>query len=236
MINPNDVNLIIFDMDGTIILSLPAVYEGIKRAFSKLGWPVKFTPDEINQFFGVTTASTKGSLFDFITPPDSHISIDEVKEKLFVEYADTFRDMAEAYPGVKETLITLRKRGYKLAQYTNASKRYLDIVMSTLNIREYFDYIECIQDNNLTKPELVRKIKEKFGGVTAAVVGDRSHDIKAARETDSLPIGVLFGYGGEEPQKADITINQFDELLNIFDRRLPIFEEILGKTKRLKFN
>jgi HAD superfamily hydrolase (TIGR01549 family) len=234
MINPNDVNLIIFDMDGTIIPSLPVVYESIKRAFDKLGWPVTFSPDDINQFFGITTASAKGSLYEFITPPDSQLSIDEVRERVRKEYEGTFRDMAQPYPGVKETLSTLRKRGYKLMQYTNASAMYLDIVMESLNIREYFDYIECIQHNNLTKPELVRKIKDKFGGLTAAVVGDRSHDIEAARDTDSLSIGVLFGYGGEEPKEADITINKFDDLLTIFDRRLPLFQRVIEEAERRK--
>jgi len=234
MINPNDVNLIIFDMDGTIIPSLPAVYESVKRAFNKLGWPVKFSPDDINQFFGITTASAKGSLYEFITPLDSKLSIDEVRERVRKEYEGTFRDMAQPYPGVKKTLSTLRKRGYKLAQYTNASAMYLDIVMSSLNIREYLDYIECIQHNNLTKPELVRKIKEKFGGLTAAVVGDRSHDIEAARDTDSLSIGVLFGYGGDEPKQADISIDKFDELLFVFDRKLPIFERIKEEIRQRK--
>ncbi len=234
MINPNNVNLIIFDMDGTIIPSLPAVYESIKRAFDKLGWPVKFSPDDINQFFGITTASARGSLYEFITPPYSQLSIDEVRERVRKEHEGTFRDMAQTYPDVKETLSTLRKRGYKLVQYTNASVMYLNIVMSALNIREYFDYIECIQHNNLTKPELVRKIKEKFGGLTAAVVGDRSHDIEAARDTDSLSIGVLFGYGGDEPKQADITINKFDDLLKIFDRRLPVFQRISEESEHRK--
>ena len=234
MINPNDVNLIIFDLDGTIIPSLPAVYESIKKAFSKLGWTVTFSPEEINRFFGITTASAKGSLYDFITPPDSHLSIDEVGERVRKEYAGTFRDMAQPYTGVKETLSTLRKRGYKLAQYTNASVMYLDIVMSSLDIRDYFDYIECIQHNNLTKPELVKKIRDKFGGLKAAVVGDRSHDIEAARDTDSLSVGVLFGYGGDEPKESDITISKFDDLLAIFDRKLPIFERIEEEIGRRK--
>lgn len=234
MIHPNDVNLIIFDMDGTILPSLPPVYESIKRAFAKLGWPVTFSPEEINQFFGVTTASARGGLYEFITPPDSHLSIPEVREKVRREYEGTFRDMAQTYPAVKETLATLRKRGYKLAQYTNASTMYLNIVMSTLDIRDYFDYIECIQDNNLTKPELVRKIKQKFGGLTAAVVGDRVHDVEAAWETGSLAIGALYGYGGEEPARADITINKFDDLLSIFDRRLPIFEQIVKEATKKK--
>jgi len=234
MINPNDVNLIIFDMDGTIIPSLPVVYESIKRAFTKLGWPVTFSVGEINRFFGVSAASTTGGLYEFITPHYSHLSVSEVREKVREEYEDSFREMAQPYPGVKETLKTLTKRGYKLAQYTNASTRYLDIVMSTLEIREYFDYIECIQENNLTKIELVRKIRESFGGLTAAVVGDRCHDIEAARDTDSLSIGVLFGYGGQEPEEADLTINKFDDLLSIFDRRLPVFERVLNDIKRKK--
>jgi HAD superfamily hydrolase (TIGR01549 family) len=234
MIHPNDVNLIIFDMDGTIVPSLPPVYESIKRAFNKLGWPVNFTPEEINQFFGVTTAATKGGLYEFITPPNSHLSIPEVREKVREEYDRVFRDMAQPYPGVKETLTTLRKRGYKLAQYTNASTQYLNIVMSTLGMEDYFDYIECIQDNNLTKPELVRKIREKFGGLTTAIVGDRVHDIEAARETGSLSIGALYGYGDDEPKQADLEINKFDDLLSIFDRRLPIFEKILKETREKK--
>src|SRR4030042_1593895 len=213
MINPNDVNLIILDMDGTIIPSLPAVFESIKRAFHKLGWPVTFSPEEINQFFGVTTASTKGGLYEFITPPDSQLSIPEVREKERIEYEGAFRDIARPYPGGKETLKTLRQRGYKLAQYTNASTMYLNVVMSPLGMRECFDYIECVQDNSLTKLELVKKIRERLGGMTAAVVGDRFHDIEAARETGCLSIGVLFGYGGEEPEKADITISNFEELL-----------------------
>ena len=222
MINPNDVNLIIFDMDGTIVPSLPAVYESIKRAFTKLGWPVTFSPEEINRFFGVTTASTKGGLYEFITPPDSQLSIPEVREKVRIEYEGAFRDIARPYPGVKETLKTLRQRGYKLAQYTNASTMYLNVVMSTLGMRECFDYIECVQDNSLTKLELVKKIRERLGGMTAAVVGDRFHDIEAARETGCLSVGVLFGYGGEEPEKADITISSFEELLNVFDRKVTI--------------
>jgi len=234
MIKPADVELIIFDMDGTIVPSLPAVYEAIKRAFSKLGWAVNFTAQDINKFFGMPSTLGGGGMYEFITPSDSHLSLPEVREKVRQEYADTFHEMAQPYPGVRETLETLRKRGYKLAQYTNASTAYLNMVMSSLDTRKYFDYIECVYENNLTKIELVRKIRERFGGVTTAVVGDRLHDIEAARETSSLSIGALFGYGGEEPEKANITIKSFEELLSIFDRRLPIFDKILSEIERKK--
>ena len=235
MIKPNDVNLIIFDTDGTIIPSLPVVYEAIKRAFARLDWPVNFSAEDINIFFGMPSGSAKGSgLYEFITPPDSQLSTEEVRDRVRDEYHDTFIEMADTYPRVRETLTTLRKRGYKLVLYSNAATRYFDIVKSTLSISEYFDYTECVQENGLTKPELIRKIREKFGGLNAAVVGDRHHDIEAARETGCLSVGCLFGYGGEEPQQADVTINSFDELLNIFDRKLPVFEKIAEEIDRKK--
>jgi phosphoglycolate phosphatase len=221
MMNPNDVDLIIFDLDGTILPSLLPFYESIKRAFNKLGWPVTFSPEEIRPFFGVSTASVKSSVYEFITPRDSHLSIEEVSKKVRAENNDTFREMAQTYPGVKETLKTLRQRGYKLAQYTNASTSYLNVIMSALGLRDYYDYVECIQDNNLNKTELAKKIRAHFGGMNAAIVGDRCHDIEAARENNCLAIGVLFGYGEREPEQADLTINKFNDLLAIFKRRSP---------------
>ncbi len=233
MIKPEEVNLIIFDLDGTIVMSQPLVYEAVKRAFAKLGWPVNFKIEEIKQFIGNSTATTGGSLYEFITPPNSPITPDKVREKVRAEYPDIFRTTALTFPGIKETLAILRKRGYKLAQYTNASTVYLNTVISSLNIRDYYDHIECIQDNGLTKNQLVKKIKEKFG-LQAAVVGDRHHDIEAARENGCLSIGALYGYGDTEPYEADLTIRQFTELLDIFDRRKMVFNVIINDMKNGK--
>ncbi len=234
MINPNDVNLIIFDMDGTIVPSVPPVYEAIKRAFGRLGWPVTFSQEDIQPFFGLSAPASGGGLYAFIRPEGSHLAWDEIRIKVLAEYPDTFREHLVTYPGVKETLGTLRKRGYRLAQYSNGSVAYLNTIIDTLGIRGCYDHIECVQEKGLTKPALVRKIREKFGGLTAAIVGDRHHDIEAARETGSLAIGALYGYGGDEPEEAGITINKFDDLLSIFDRRRPIFEKIVGEIERRK--
>jgi HAD superfamily hydrolase (TIGR01549 family) len=193
MINPDDVNLIIFDMDGTIVPSLPAVYESIKRAFRKLGWAVDFSEADINKFFGMPATTGGGALYDFITPADSHLTTAEVREKVIEEYPETFPEIMRPDPEVGKTLETLRRRGYKLVQYSNSSVSYLDMVMSTLDARKYYDYVECVWENGLTKIELVRKIREKFGGATAAVVGDRWHDLEAARETVRCPWGCSSG-------------------------------------------
>jgi phosphoglycolate phosphatase len=220
MINPNEVNLIIFDMDGTIVPSVTPVYEAIKRAFAKLGWPVTFSPRDIMPFFGVSAPDSGGGLYGFIRPEGSPLSWNDIRLKIIAEYDDTFREYAAPYPGVKETLEKLRKRGYRLVQYSNGSVSYLNTVIDALGLRDYYDHIECVQEHGLTKATLIQKIRGIFGGATAAIVGDRYHDIEAARANDCLSIGVLFGYGGEEPEQADLTINKFDDLLSIFDHKI----------------
>jgi phosphoglycolate phosphatase-like HAD superfamily hydrolase/uridine kinase len=230
MPDTSKIDLIIFDTDGTIIPSLPTVYEGIKRAFTAFGWELEHTPEEINQFIG--TAS--GEMYKFITPPEHSHRWEELRDRARQEYTAVFRESAKTFPGVKDTLVTLRKRGYHLVLYSNASPFYFNTVIDSLDIRDCFDYAECVHENDLTKPALVRKIKEMFGSCPAAVVGDRDNDIEAARETGSLSVGVLFGYGGREPEEADCTISQFDDLLQIFDRRLPIFRRIENEIIRRK--
>jgi phosphoglycolate phosphatase len=222
MVDVEDVNLIIFDVDGTIFPTTRPVYEAIKKVFGRLNWPLGFDSSDIEEFFGTTSAE----LYEFITP--SGQSREEARDMIRAEYPDSFREYAQTYPGVRETLALLRKRGYRLALYSNASAAYFDIVISALGIAEYFDYTECIGENNLTKPELIEKIKKRFGSV-AAVVGDRVHDIEAARQTGSMSVGALYGYGKDEPNRADITIAKFSDLLGIFDRRLPVFRSILDE-------
>lgn len=220
MIDSNNVNLLIFDTDGTILSTTRPVFEAITKVFSRLNWPVTFGSSDIERFFG-TTAS---ELYKYITPHGQ--SWEETRDIIRAEYNNSFREYAQTYPGVRETLMVLRRRGYSLALYSNASLAYFDTVISTLEIEDYFDYTECVGENNLAKPELIRKIRKKLGGSVTAVIGDRVHDIEAARETGSLSVGVLYGYGKDEPEHADITIRKFSDLLGIFDRKLPVFGKI----------
>lgn len=230
MINPGDVELIILDMDGTIVPSLEIVYRAIKKTFDALGWELKYSADDVNRFIG----DPDTELFPSITPPEYSHRWEELQDKVRSEYAVLFRESPSTFPNVKETLDTLRRRGYRLALYSHASTLYFGIVTKSLQIRDYFDYAECSHENNLSKPKLVEKIRETLRCSTAAVVGDRDNDIEAARDTGSLSIGVLFGYGGEEPEEADYTINQFDDLLQIFDRKLPVFDAILAEINKRK--
>ena len=212
MLNPGAVNLIIFDLDGTILSAKKTIYHAVKKAFDRMGLASAYDEEGIERYFGVPY----DEFYRLITPEDERSRWQEVRDKVEEEYPAALREFACSFPGVADTLDTLRRRRYRLALYSNSPTSYFYPAISALGIRDRFDYVECVKENGLIKPELARNIRARFGGIKTAIVGDRVHDVDAARAIGALSIGVLYGYGGNEPEQADITIKSFPELLDTF--------------------
>ena len=211
MTKPSEIKLLVFDLDGTIFESQPATFKVMRQAFLEMGIDTPITEDDVRRHMGEPAEQFFSAI---LGPRHAHLW-----PELMV-YDEKIPEFGNAFPGVAETLKTLKDRGYKLALYSNCAPSYFNSVLSKTSIRPYFDYAECNGENNLTKNELVRKIiVEKFKGLKSAVIGDRIHDIDAARQNRALSVGVLYGYGGDEPYKADMTIKSFPELLKIFKGR-----------------
>ena len=109
MINTDEIDLIIFDMDGTIVPSLEIVYRAIKKSFAALGWELKYSAEDINEFIGTPSIE----VYRHITPTEYSHRWEELRDRARDEYADLFRESAATFPNVKETLDTLRKRGFQ---------------------------------------------------------------------------------------------------------------------------
>ncbi|HNY35959.1 MAG TPA: HAD hydrolase-like protein [Candidatus Pacearchaeota archaeon] len=230
MINLNEVELLIFDFDGTIFQTIKPEIEAVKRAFSELGLNLDNIEEKVRGYIGKTSEEAYKS----ILPPDKDLKWEELTEKVRMYRHSTILEYGEVFPDVAKTLQTLKERGYKIVLYSNASANYFKEVVSFLNIGKFFDYTECMEENNLTKAELIKKIRTRFAELNAAVVGDRIHDIEAAKENSIISVGALYGYNKEEAQKADLTISKFTDLLTIFDRKKPIFETILKEINKRK--
>lgn len=230
MINSKEVELLIFDFDGTIFQTIKPEVEAVKKALFELGWNIDNIEEKVKGYIGKTSEEAYKS----ILPLDKKSRWEELAREVRKYRHSTILEYGETYPEVAKTLQILRDRGYKLALYSNASADYFKEITSFLDIGKFFDYMECVGDNNLTKIELIKKIKAKLGESKVAVIGDRIHDIEAAEENDAISIGALYGYSKEEAQKADLAINKFSELLDIFDRRIPIFETILNEINKRK--
>ena len=215
MIRPDDVDLIIFDLGGTIISEIKPDYEAVRRAFKKLGWemPVSEVTD-----FSPYMALPSNEFYQAITPPEKRARWQEAREMVRREYYATFLEFSEFYPGVKQTLASLNQRGLRLAVYSRAESRLVIDVVTKLGIEKHFIYLKQPGDDVFDKENVARKIITGFKA-KAAIVGDRMLDIEVAGKTGALSVGVLYGYGGKEMGKGDFTLNRFSDLLGIFSTK-----------------
>lgn len=229
-INPGGINLLVFDLDGTLFQSDMANIEAVKKALFVMHPSISIKDEDIVRHLGEPSER----FYKNILPADKLPFWEEFRAKAREQCKISIPKFGKLFPGVADTLAVLKKRGYTLALYSNCSVGYFDNVLSAFDLRQYFDFIECNQENNLNKVDLIKKMRSQFPRLNGAVIGDRGHDIDAGAKNGLLSIGVLFGYGRKEPEKADITIDSFPELLEIFDRKLPIFERILSKIEQKK--
>jgi len=216
--------LLIFDLDGTLLESSRVNYESIRRGLADIGWDIPVTQEQIDRLM----VETSGNFYKKLLPADKLLQKEKLRAAVHKHYPSMVAEYGRAYPKMEEVLERLKKRGYKMALYSFAFPNYFDAAIKKLGFAQYFDYAESVQKSDVSKAELVLKIINNFDNPKTAVIGDSNYDIEAARANRAAAVGINYGYGGDSVKVADVVIDRVDELLEIFDRRRPIFEKIVA--------
>jgi phosphoglycolate phosphatase len=125
------------------------------------------------------------------------------------------------YPKVRETLVSLREQGVKLAVVTNKEGRYTQVVLNVHQLTPMFDAVISGDTLPVKKPNPAGVVHclSLFGVSSdrALFVGDSSIDAATARNA-GLPVWLLpYGYNMGQPIEAcapDRVIQDFSSLLN----------------------
>jgi phosphoglycolate phosphatase len=207
--NYKNIELLIFDLDGTLFDSEEFNFKVINHTLKSMGIDEIVSKKTISSHLGEPSEI----YYSNILPASVKKKYPSIREKNRSYYDKFIMKYGKSFDGVNETLKELKRGGYKLALYSNSSQLYFSTAIKKLKIENYFDYMECTKQNNLSKIELVKKISFKLKTEKCAVVGDRIHDMEAAEKNRFMSIGALYGYGYNELDKADIRIENFKELL-----------------------
>lgn len=204
------MKLIIFDLDGTLYDTessfIPAVGIFLRR-YDRVVPPNEFLYKfigEPEQLFGEWMKSLK---------------IDAPLDKLLWEFDETERNAirrtGNLYSGVIETLNWLKEKDYTLAICSNGREWYITEVIDRFNLGDYFAIVKGPRSATETKVEMVREIIDIVKPEKSYLVGDRFHDLEAARQNDCISIGAEYGFGGDEIKTADHLISSFTEIKDI---------------------
>jgi len=213
-----DVDLIVFDLDGTLVDSLPDLAAAANHALRLLGLPEHPLAAHRRMIGGGEKMYVQRFL-----GPDHQDLYDQALKLYLKHYSRHLGDNSRVYPGVKETLARLD--GYKKAVLSNKREDLCRQVVELMGLAGFFQAVRGGNRYGLLKPSpegLAALIKE-LGGDPArtCMVGDKPEDILAGRGVGAHTVGLTCGYGDREAlaeASPDFMLDHFSSLAELFGK------------------
>ena len=123
------------------------------------------------------------------------------------------------YDGVRETLVTLKKRGYQLAIVTGDNAHGVSHFLEQTGFQDMFSCVISTNGDNYEKPDPRLLAPLWSRGVTGdemVMIGDTDLDMQTGRQAQcAKTIGVRTGLGQEATfAEADIVLDDVTQILN----------------------
>ena len=185
--------LVIFDMDGTILYTLDDICDGVNASLSKHGLPVR-TKDEIRRHIG---NGIRHEIESSVPEGTKESMIDAVFHDFHAWYEIHCNDRTRPYDGIVELLEDLKQAGIHCAVVSNKA----DYAVKALNEIYFKGLLEAgvgEKDGIARKPapdevdEVLRLLNMERN--RAVYIGDSEVDIETAANSGMDCIGVSWGY------------------------------------------
>lgn len=209
------VDLIIFDLDGTIVDTCEDITVSLNFCLREYGI-LEFTKNEVKNMIGegvkkfIEKALEKRGL--------SKDLLEDILDCFVSYYKEHIADYTKPYPGVIETLEKLQ--GIKKVIISNKLTTLSIKTLISTGLINYFDFVAGNDFFSEQKPsplpllETIEKFKIKRENTL--IVGDSNIDIEAGKSAGIKTVAVTYGYRDKNLLKdADFTIDKFEDLLKI---------------------
>lgn len=212
-----NVNSIIFDFDGTLHNTLKIYYPAFSYGVEFLrehGFAKDFELNEknVSRFLGEKPVFA----YDLIAKGADESLKREVMALVGKKMDENIKNgVGELYEGTIKVLEELSKN-YNLYILSNCRESYLDLALDVYNIKKYFK--KCFAAETyafIPKDEIIKKERQNINE-EIIFVGDRHHDMEAAKKNKLKSIFCTYGFGNsEEGKDANYKISSISELLNL---------------------
>lgn len=213
-----ETKVIIFDFDGTLCDTRSNIIIAFRATMEHLGLEMR---DE--ETCGATIGLTLRDGFKSMYPEFDDAKIDYCVETYRQIFAERRKElMPDLFPGVKETLEALRKRGYRMTIATSRLTDSLMLFMRHHGIDHYFEYAVGSDSVTHHKPHpepALKTLRElNIAPSEAIMVGDMPVDIAMAHNAGIRAIGVDYGNATREEleaAEADWIVDSITKILSI---------------------
>lgn len=213
-----DVDVIVFDLDGTLIDSKLDIANSLNWTLEKMGYPA-LPMKTIEGFVGNGIGPLISRTVQEAGAPEREEEVFDVFRR---RYWDHLLDNTRLFPGVAQTIEEFRGR-YAMAVVSNKPERYTVKIVERLGLAPVMNGAVYGGDTLPRKkpdPAALMQIAEKYGAPTSrmVMVGDSAVDVLTGKNAGCATIGVTYGFRGTAElveAGADMLIDEFGQLKDI---------------------
>ena len=195
------VSTVLLDLDGTLSDSRPGIAASFRFTLGEMGHNPE-TAGDLTWAVGPPIAVSIQRLLSLYGDD----RVDRAVEIYRARYSEIGLYDCSVFPGMLEMLEGLRDASVAMFVATSKRRDFADRVIDHLNLRGFVGGVYgALPGGGLDeKQDLLAHIMttERLPAGQPVMVGDRLHDIHAAKANGLRSIGVLWGYGGAEELSA----------------------------------
>lgn len=219
--------VLIFDLDGTLVDSVPDLALSINQMLAKLNmatYPIETIRSWVGNGAAVLTQRALSGSIDIC--PDLDQSLAEKALSIFLDYYNQNVCVGTClYPHVKQSLEKLNENGFRLAIVTNKPKPFVQPILEKFGIQDLFELViggECLPRRK-PDPIQLEYTCEKLSveASRCVMIGDSKNDIFAAKAANMESIGLTYGYNHGEDIKSQGASMVFDDFADIVSSLAP---------------
>lgn len=194
MTRPRRFELIVFDWDGTLFDSTALIAHCIQAACADLGVTVPSLRDA-----SYVIGMGLGEALQHAAPGLSPDRYPELSARYRHHYIARQNDLS-LFEGSLEMLHALKARHHILGVATGKTRRGLDEVLHTVQLKGLFDATRTADETrSKPHPQMLNELMTELGAAPGRtlMIGDTTHDLQMARDAGVARVGV--SYGAHEP-------------------------------------
>ena len=204
---------ILFDLDGTLVDTVPDLMHAHNHVMRKFGYPTKSTR-EIRNLVGQGAGAMLGrSIWGQAKKEFSKVQDEKVKKEMVKEFVDFYGknivNESTLINGVKDFLVWSKQKNISMAVCTNKQEHLAIDLLKKIGIYEFFEYVAGHNTFDYCKPDprhLTTVIEILDGDLKKSLmIGDSETDANAAKDA-GIPL-ILLEDGYTEKNITDIYHN-----------------------------
>lgn len=195
--------LVMFDLDGTLVDSVPDLAAAIDKTLRDLGRPAAGVVQVRNWVGNGARVLVRRALAGGLQHEHVDEALTEQALELFMQHYADNHVLTEVYPGVRPVLDWLREQQMEMAIVTNKPERFVAPLLDEKGLGGYFRWIVGGDTLPQQKPDpaaLLHVLQlARVEAAQALFVGDSRNDVLAAKAAEVQCVALSYGYNHGRP-------------------------------------